>query len=251
MNVVFSKPKIFAFGEKVDKFVVNVLNEREVRAASGILFLLAMISFSSAWFTGEFYLMKLFVTFFLIDSIIRVLINPKYSPSLIVGRFMVRRQTVEYTGAPQKRFAWGLGLILGIAMFILIVVQQSFGPINMLLCLTCLTLMFYESAFGICIGCKLYNFIMKEDGKLCPGGVCSPHKREKIQNIGILQIFSILLLAMVMIAIVDSRIYAETEPYVQPQLLEQDEAIDEDCLVPDWAIEIGHRELWKLHNGCD
>ncbi len=46
------------------------------------------------------------------------------------------------------------------------------GPLNMLVCGSCLTLMFFESAFGICLGCKLYNLFNKEQAQLCPGGVC-------------------------------------------------------------------------------
>ena len=43
---------------------------------------------------------------FLTDLIIRVFINPRFSPSLIIGRFIVRNQVPEYVGAQQKKFAW-------------------------------------------------------------------------------------------------------------------------------------------------
>jgi hypothetical protein len=33
-----------------------------------------------------------------------------------VGGWIVRHQAPEWVGAPQKRFAWGLGLLLGLAM---------------------------------------------------------------------------------------------------------------------------------------
>jgi hypothetical protein len=46
-----------------------------------------------------------FVVAFLIDFTVRIFINPRYAPSLIVGQWMVRRQQPEWTGAPQKRFA--------------------------------------------------------------------------------------------------------------------------------------------------
>jgi len=36
-------------------------------------------------------------------------------------------------------------------MLWLIVIQNVIGPINMLVCAACLALMFFESAFGICI----------------------------------------------------------------------------------------------------
>jgi hypothetical protein len=69
----------------------------------------------------------------------------------------VRKQAPEWVGAPQKRFAWAIGWVLAVTMLWLIVINNVIGPINMLVCATCLTLMFFESAFGICIGCKIYN----------------------------------------------------------------------------------------------
>lgn len=250
MKITIPKSGIFSFGEIVDEYEVRVLNEREVRAGSGILFLFAMIAFSSAWFTGNFYFMKIFVTFFVLDFLIRIIVNPRYSPSLVLGRFIVRNQTVEYSGAPQKKFAWSLGLILGITMFYLVVVQQSFGPINLVLCITCLTLLFFETAFGICIGCKIYNLIKKEDAKLCPGGVCTPHETVEIQKISIFQTLATISILMVMFIIIVSGTFAEKRTYTGPQTINESETIDEECIVPDWAIDIGHEEQWKLHNGC-
>jgi hypothetical protein len=42
---------------------------------------------------------------FLTDFIIRVFVNPKFSPTLIIGRLIVSNQVPEYVGAPQKKFA--------------------------------------------------------------------------------------------------------------------------------------------------
>jgi hypothetical protein len=84
---------------------IPVLNEREIRAGAGILFLFSIISFFLGCVGKNFALIKIFGFYFLIDFIIRVLINPKFSPSMILGRFFVRNQIPEYVGAPQKRFA--------------------------------------------------------------------------------------------------------------------------------------------------
>jgi hypothetical protein len=81
---------IFGFGESVEGFDVPVMNEREVRAAAGILFVFAMMTFANAWFMGNFRPTKIFVIAFLIDFTIRMFINPKYSPSMIAARFAVR-----------------------------------------------------------------------------------------------------------------------------------------------------------------
>ena len=124
--------RIFGFGETVPGYDVPVMNEREVRAAAGILFVFAMMTFANAWFMGNFRPTKIFVIAFLIDFTIRIFINPKYSPSMIVGRFAVRKQVPEWTGAPQKRFAWAIGWGLAVTMLWLIVIQNVIGPVNML-----------------------------------------------------------------------------------------------------------------------
>lgn len=100
---------ILRFGQPREGFDVPVLDEREVRAGAGILFLLALIAFMNSWLVGNFHYTRVFVVAFLVDFIIRVAINPKFAPTLILARLAVRRQTPEWTGAPQKRFAWGIG----------------------------------------------------------------------------------------------------------------------------------------------
>ena len=62
--------KYLYFGEKIDGYEVRVLNEREVRAAAGILFFFAMITFLNSWLTGNFNPTKFFVVVFLIDFFI-------------------------------------------------------------------------------------------------------------------------------------------------------------------------------------
>lgn len=200
----------FEFGEKNKQFPVRVLNEREVRAASGILFLVAIITFVVSCMTRNFTPLKVFVVAFLIDFIIRVLINPKFSPTMIMGRFFVKAQVPEYVGAPQKRFAWGIGLGIAVAMFILLFVSNYFGPVNMLFCLLCLVFLFFETAFGICIGCWLYNMFNKEHAKLCPGGVCAPHKREPIVKLTWVHLVIVILFFVVMIALVQAGVFSSS-----------------------------------------
>ncbi len=97
--------KTISFGETIADYNVPVLNEREIRAAAGILFFFALVSFMNSWLLGDFRLTRIFVTAFLIDFIIRVFINPRFSPSMILGRLSTRKQKTEWVGAPQKRFA--------------------------------------------------------------------------------------------------------------------------------------------------
>jgi hypothetical protein len=236
--------KLFTFGEKVKEYKLSVLNEREIRAAAGILFLLAFTSFLNVWLVNNFFFLKLFIVGFLIDFLIRLIINPLYAPSMIIGRFVTQNQTVEYVGAPQKRFAWIIGLVLAMTVFWLVVVQNSFGPLNLVLCLMCLTFLFFESAFGICIGCYLYNFLHKEKAQLCPGGVCEVHQKEPIQVITATHVLIVIGFA---VTIFISHQWLKIKETKQTQESVQPTTIENDCIVPQWAVDIGHEEMYKLH----
>ncbi|MBW6491748.1 MAG: DUF4395 domain-containing protein [Lentimicrobium sp.] len=184
--------KVIKFGEDVEGFNIPVLNEREIRAAAGLLFLMMFISIMTVIFKGDFLLLKYAVVIFLTDILIRVLINPKYSPTLILSRLIVRNQTPEYVGAPQKKFAWVIGIILALTMFVLIVVVNSYSPITGLICFICLIFLFFESAFGICLGCKFYPLFHKGKVQYCPGEVCDVKSRHEIQKTSRTQLLIVL-----------------------------------------------------------
>ncbi len=141
------------FGETVEGYNIPVLNEREIRASAGILFLFLFIS----WM-------------------------------LIVGRLIVSRQNPEYVGAVQKKFAWTIGLVLATIMFFLMVVVNSYSFITGIICLICLTFLFFESVFGICLGCLFYHWFNKEKMQYCPGEICDVKARQEIQKTSFLQI---------------------------------------------------------------
>lgn len=242
--------KILGFGERIDGYDVPVLNEREVRAAAGILFFFALVSFLNSWLMGNFRLTQIFVIAFLIDFTIRIFINPKFSPSMILGRIAVRKQVPEWAGAPQKRFAWAVGWTLAVVMFYLIVLNNVIGPINLIVCATCLTLMFFESAFGICLACKIYNAFSRQQAQHCPGGVCEVQPRHESQSMGLAH--AIIVVAFLgAIGFVGNRWFPAVETSVA---LPADAPVaappDGKCTPPDWAVTMGHGEMWKLHNNC-
>jgi Domain of unknown function (DUF4395) len=245
---------IFQFGESLPEYPVRVLNEREARAGAGIFFFLAIVAFMQVWLNGNFAMTQFVVITFFVDFFIRVLINPKYAPSLVLGRIAVRNQTPEYVGAPQKRFAWTLGLVLAAVMFCMIVVGDTRGPITMLICITCLILLFFETSFGICLGCRIYNAFNKERAKLCPGGVCETQDRQAIQMVSATQI---AVLALVAIGLWGAMKFVSTSPSAHtPQMLAPTVSSPaaagdaERCKVPEFAKAMGHEDKWKLHNNC-
>ena len=183
--------RIIKFGEDVEGYNIPVLNEREIRASAGILFVFMFISLILILFKGNFLMIKYFIIIFLTDLMIRVFVNPKFSPSLIIGRLIVSRQVPEYVGAAQKKFAWKIGIILASLMFFLLVAVNSYSIITGLTCLICLVFLFFESAFGICLGCLFYGFFYKKKAQYCAGEICDLTKKQDIQKTSWVQILII------------------------------------------------------------
>ena len=248
--------RVLQFGEQLPQYAIPVLNEHEARAGAGILFLVAIVAFMNAWFHGDFGPTKLVVIAFFTDFLIRVFVNPKYAPSLVLGRIAVRRQQPEYVGAPQKRFAWLIGFVLATCMMYLVVFHNVRGPVNLMICALCLLLLFFESAFGICIGCAIYNLFNKEKAQLCPGNVCEPGEMSQIQMIGFAQIAVVVVFFGGIYALGDlvagsasaAPIQASTQSLAASEAARKAE--EERCKVPDFAIAMGHADKWKLHNNC-
>jgi hypothetical protein len=185
--------KLIKFGEDVEGYNIPVLNEREIRAAAGILFLATFTSLLFILFKGNFIPIKYVITFFFTDFLIRVFINPRFSPTLILARLIVRNQTPEYVGAAQKKFAWIIGVVLSGTMFIFFILVNAFSPITGIICLICLIFLFFESAFGICLGCKFYPLFFKDKVQYCPGEVCDVKNKQDIQKTSLSQIVVLLV----------------------------------------------------------
>ncbi len=194
MNI---KKFLYEYGEKVPGYDVTVINEREARAAAGILGMLGTIVIFVGIGFGHVIVARVYLTFLFIDFTARI-ISPKYSPSLLLGKLVVQNQKPEYVGGLQKRFAWTLGWLIAIPMMQWFVLHWDITFYKVLICVLCITLMFLESAFSVCVGCMIYKVITREDPKHCPGGVCEMRIKEPIQMFNITQkiIAGITLLAL-------------------------------------------------------
>jgi hypothetical protein len=211
----------------------------------------------NAWLVGNSQPTRVFVVTFLVDFTIRIFINPSYAPSLIVGKWFVRKQLPDFVGAPQKRFAWTIGFALALTMLYLVVLNRMIGPANLLVCAACLTLMFFEAAFGICLGCKVYHLFNKEKAQLCPGGACDMPARAwapvKFWQIAVVAAYVALVVGVAQwVQQVDAARFAAAAPTRSPDLtlVTIDPAEAERCKVPDFAKAMGHESQWKLHNHC-
>ncbi len=169
------------YGEHVPGYEVTVINEREARAAAGLLFMLGMIVIFVGIGYNHIIVARVYLAFLFIDFTLRM-ISPKYAPSLLIGKFVTRNQKPEYVGGLQKRFAWTMGWFISLPMMWWFVLHWDITFYKVMVCVLCLTLMFLEAAFAICVGCMIYKWIVREDPKHCPGGSCEIRRLEPIQR---------------------------------------------------------------------
>jgi len=195
-NLKMKTNQFIKFGEEVEGYDTPVLNEREIRASAGIIFLFMLIALMQVLFNGNFLMIKYVIVVFLTDLIIRVFINPKFSPTLIIGNIIVSRQVPEWVGASQKKFAWKIGIAVATVMFVLLVLLNSYSIITSLGCFFCLVFLFFESAFGICLGCLVYGLFYKNKKTLCAGEMCKPQRRSRNQRISPVQMLMLFGLAV-------------------------------------------------------
>ncbi len=180
------KSFLLNYGERVPGYNITVINEREARAAAGILATLGMIVIFLGIGYNHIIVARVYLAFLFIDFTIRM-ITPTYSPSMLLGKFMVRNQKPEYVGGLQKRFSWTLGWFISLPMMYWFVLHWDITFYKVLICILCLTLMILESAFSICVGCMIYKWIIREDPEHCPGGKCEIKVKEPIQTFNPIQ----------------------------------------------------------------
>ena len=182
--------KLIAFGEKISGLTIDgkpapypVLNERDARAAAGVMLVAGIFAFVQALVLGNRTYLYAMVIIFFIEFGIRIFINPKLAPFYVLGQLIVANQRPDYVGAAQKRFAWSLGFGLATVMMVVLFVFGLTGTVPFAICGICLFLLWFETSFGICVGCKMYFGLISmgviKKPKImpaCPGGVCSIKK---------------------------------------------------------------------------
>ncbi len=179
--------KLFAFGTIIPNLQLYgkpapypVVNERAVRAGAGLLFVLGMFAFFQAFYLQEYVYIQIIVVLFWFDFLMKAVVGTTFSPVSQLANLIVANQAPEYVGAVQKRFAWSIGFALATIMMVLIYGFGIIGLPNLLICSICLVFMFMESAFGICVGCKIYNALLAwgvikqpEYKPVCAGNTCA------------------------------------------------------------------------------
>jgi len=158
----------------------GVVNERAVRATAGIMFLVGITTFVLIRTTGSSAPLAVTVPLFWMDFLLRVVLGPERSMFAVAGAWMVRNQKPEWVGAVQKRFAWSIGLAFASVMIVLALFMGVRGWIPLSICMVCLAFLWLESSAGICVGCSVYSWLLRNKWlpepavrPACPGGVCA------------------------------------------------------------------------------
>lgn len=162
-----------SFGQRVADIEFEVFNERAIRAAAGILFLLGFAGWMIAALTNNWQPLRAFGMVFMLDMFLRLFVSTKFVPSLILANLIVRPQRPEWVDAQPKKLAWALGLSMVIISCFTMGWLGLTGAVPLALCGVCVSLLFIEAAFGICIGCELGRRFSKQKPRLCPGDVCN------------------------------------------------------------------------------
>jgi hypothetical protein len=179
------------YGQRISGLTVDgkeiqagVVNENEAQAAAGITLVMGGVAFAYAYFTHLYIPLQAVASFFFVEFLIRVTAGLQYSPTGIVARAMTRRQPPRWVSAKPKRFAWTLGLGIGFAMTIITngAIARPYLPRT--LCLICLTLMWLETAIGLCLGCEIHGLLVRRgwarkdpDFEICANGACDVPER--------------------------------------------------------------------------
>ena len=155
-----------------------VVNENEARVAAGITMALGAIAFAYANFDKLFWPIRTVSAFFFVDFLVRVVAGLERSPTGMVAGWLTRRQAPQWVSAKPKRFAWTLGLGMTFAMVVVTNIGIR-GVLPRTICLICLTLMWLESALGVCLGCKIHGLLVERgwagddpEFEVCADGSC-------------------------------------------------------------------------------
>lgn len=199
---------ISKISKPTDKY--GFVDEREVRIATGIMLVLGLFSLFFVVFKGEFQIPLILVSVMVVDFLVRILISPKLSLFGSLVRLFLQKEWAVWVGAIQKRFAWTIGLVLAsFTLYCILLLWEYIPPspgpqmiavssileairVNIasgalivmpmnptiIACLLCIVFMWSESVVGYCVGCSLYNTIVRKwwmkkyEGQNCINGAC-------------------------------------------------------------------------------
>lgn len=165
------------------------VNETAIRVGAGIMFTIGFFTFLSVYYAGAYDMALYVVGVFWLDFLLKV-IDPRLSIFGTIAHFLTRHKEPVRVGAIQKRFARGIGLVFASVVLAMLIKHNFFMDVShqsiygvitppMILCIICLAFMWLEAILGYCVGCKIFEFLIKHkfmnnhDHQTCPDGSCS------------------------------------------------------------------------------
>ena len=150
-----------------------VVNERSVRASAGLLLIFGLFGWFQLLYTGDQGLIRTFALTFVFELAVRIVLGVRWAPVLLIGSFLVRKQSAEWSELRPKETAWIIGLFYAaIACYAIAWVPGLPSWAMLATCGVCLLLLFFESAIGFCLGCWIHSRFSKTPPQLCPSGSC-------------------------------------------------------------------------------
>jgi uncharacterized protein DUF4395 len=139
------------------------VNEKAARSVAGLVVVLALLTLA----TQVWWLTVLLALGFWA----RVLTGPTLSPfgQLATRLIAPRLGPPRYVSGPPKRFAQGMGAAMSTAAAVLALAGATTAATVLLLLLVAAAVL--ESAFGYCLGCKVFGLLMRSG--VIPQDVCA------------------------------------------------------------------------------
>jgi hypothetical protein len=133
----------YSFGQKFHDLEIYgrpapypVVNERAVRATAGLILIAAVVAFMLSFFYHYSLALKIVIPLFLYDFTVRQFTGlTPLSPFGVLGTLVVMNQKPEWVGGTQKRYAWGMGLLLVLSMMIIVNVLNIRGLLPLSICM--------------------------------------------------------------------------------------------------------------------
>lgn len=83
----------------------------------------------------------------------------------------------------------------------------------------------------------MYNTFTKNKSMYCPGNVCSLKTKNRIDLK-----YYLILIVFVIISFIFINNFNINQNLIKKE---------KDCVVPQYAIAMGHEEMWKKHHNCE
>lgn len=140
----------------------NPVNDHAARFTAGIVVLLALVALLGqlTWLVG----------IIAAGFVLRLAFGPRISPAALLSVKVLAPLVGEpkLVPGPPKRFAQGIGAVLSIAAFSLLLAGASLaGWTLMVLLVVAATL---EAVIGLCLGCIIFGVLARRG--LIPAGIC-------------------------------------------------------------------------------